>query len=111
MTEIIATCPVCGDIKLSVGDVRLTVADSWAVYRFRCTQCYDDVTRPADEHLVSLLVSVDVAIDLVPTERSISKSAAAFTYDDLLDFALLLKHNEVRVDDFMSESWYLEGSP
>ena len=70
MTTIKATCPVCGDVDLTPSDVRLTVAESagWATYTFRCSECHDNVEKPADEEVVALLSSTGVAIDRVPAE-------------------------------------------
>jgi len=103
MTTIKATCPVCGDVDLTPKDVRLTVAESagWATYTFRCTQCDDDIEKPADEEVVALLSSAGVIVDRVPAEALEDHSGAPFSYDDVLDFALWLASNDLVVGDFM----------
>ncbi|MGB2970354.1 MAG: hypothetical protein WBB77_10510, partial [Candidatus Nanopelagicales bacterium] len=92
MTTIKATCPVCGDVDLTPIDVRLTVAESagWATYTFRCTECHDQVEKPADEEVVALLSIAGVVIDRVPAEALEGHTGPPFSYDDVLDFALWL---------------------
>lgn len=102
MTTIKATCPVCGDVDLTPRDVRLTVADAagWATYTFTCTECHDQIEKPADEEVVALLSSAGVEIDRVPAEALEQHGGAAFTYDDVLDFALWLEKTELTPADF-----------
>ncbi len=97
MTTIKATCPVCGDVDLTPTDVRLTVAESagWATYTFQCTECHDQIEKPADEEVVALLSSAGVVIDHVPAEALEGHAGPAFTYDDVLDFALWLEGNDM----------------
>lgn len=104
MTTIKATCPVCGDVDLTPHDVRLTVAESagWATYTFRCSGCNDDIEKPADDEVVALLSSAGVVVDRVPAEALEGHSGPAFTYDDVLDFALWLDKNDLVVADFSS---------
>lgn len=103
MTTIKATCPLCGDVDLVPNDVRLTVAESagWATYTFRCTECKEEVEKPADEEVVALLSSAGVVIDRVPPEALEGHSGAPFSYDDVLDFAIWLANNDLVVGDFM----------
>ena len=65
MTTIKASCPSCGEVELT----------------------------PADDHVVSLLVSGGVPATVwdVPAEALEPHSGSALTYDDLLDFALHLE--------------------
>lgn len=102
MTTIKATCPVCGDVDLTPNDVRLTVAESagWATYTFECSECHDSIEKPADEEVVALLSSAGVAIDRVPAEALEGHAGPAFTYDDVLDFALWLEKNDLVAGDF-----------
>lgn len=102
MTTIKATCPVCGDVDLTPNDVRLTVAETagWATYTFRCSGCNEDIEKPADEEVVALLSSAGVAVDRVPAEALEGHAGPAFTYDDVLDFALWLDKNDLVAADF-----------
>lgn len=98
MTTIKATCPTCGDVDLTPPDVFLTVAEAagWATYTFRCSQCNDDVEKPADDEVVALLSSAGVRVERVPAEALEGHSGAPFSYDDVLDFALWLeRHDDV----------------
>lgn len=104
MTTIKATCPVCGDVDLTPNDVRLTVADSagWATYTFTCTECQDQIEKPADDEVVALLSSAGVEIDRVPAEALEGHVGPALSYDDVLDFALWLEKNDLVAADFAS---------
>lgn len=104
MTTIKATCPVCGDVDLTPNDVRLTVAEAagWATYTFTCSECHEDIEKPADEEVVALLSSAGVAIDRVPAEALEGHVGPKFTYDDVLDFALWLEKNELVAGDVIS---------
>ncbi len=104
MTTIKATCPICGDVDLTPHDVRLTVAEGagWATYTFRCTECNDQIEKPADEEVVALLSSAGVEIDRVPDEALEDHAGAPLSYDDVLDFALWLASHDFVASDFIS---------
>ena len=59
MTTIKASCPTCGEVELTPADVSLMVCSHAALsyYAFTCLTCLDEVRKPADDHVVSLLVS------------------------------------------------------
>ena len=94
MTTIKASCPVCGEVELTPADVSLMVCTSAALsyYAFTCTTCLDEVRKPADEHVVQLLVSGGVPAQVweVPAEALEPHDGPRLSYDDLLDFALHL---------------------
>jgi hypothetical protein len=94
MTTIKASCPTCGGVELTPDDVALMVCSqaSLSYYAFACPSCTDEVRKPADDHVVSLLISGGVPAQVwdVPAEALEVKSGPALTYDDLLDFALHL---------------------
>ncbi len=106
VTTIKATCPTCGDVDLTPPDVRLTVAAAagWATYTFRCSECHDNIEKPADEEVVALLSSADVAIDRVPAEALEGHVGAPLSYDDVLDFALWLEQHDYVAGDFSPAS-------
>lgn len=94
MTTIKASCPTCGDVELTPADVSLMVCShsSLSYYAFCCPTCAGTVRKPADDHVVSLLVSGGVpatAWDL-PSEALELHGGPQLSYDDLLDFALQL---------------------
>lgn len=94
MTTIKASCPGCGEVELTSADIRLMVCSHAALsyYAFACPSCADEVRKPADDHVVSLLMSGGVAPTVweVPAEALEPKTGPALTYDDLLDFVLTL---------------------
>ncbi len=94
MTTIKATCPTCGEVELTHDDVRLMVCSSETLsyYAFDCPGCVDEVRKPADDHVISLLMSggVKATVWELPAEVLETKSGPRLTYDDLLDFAVAL---------------------
>lgn len=94
MTTIKASCPTCGEVELTPADVSLMVCSHapLSYYSFCCPTCTQEVRKPADDHVVSLLVSGGVPAQVwdLPGEVLETKAGPALTYDDLLDFALEL---------------------
>ena len=94
MTTIKASCPTCGGVELTPADVALMVCSSAAhsYYAFDCPSCEDQVRKPADDHVVSLLLSGGVPAQVwdLPAEVLEARGGPVLTYDDLLDFALRL---------------------
>ncbi len=94
MTTIKASCPACGEVELTSKDVTLMVCSyaPQSYYTFTCPKCADQVRKPADDHVVSLLMSGGVRAEVweLPAEALEAKAGPALTYDDLLDFALQL---------------------
>ena len=94
MTTIKASCPTCGEVELTPADVSLRVCSlpSLSYYAFDCPTCRAEVRKPADDHVVSLLVSggVPATVWQLPAEAMEAKTGPRLSYDDLLDFALHL---------------------
>ncbi len=92
MTTIKTSCPVCGDVELKPAQMRLVVCSrsDWSYYAFACTDCNDEIRKPADEEIVALLVSGGVAAEhwVIPAEALEEHAGGSITYDDVLDFAL-----------------------
>ncbi len=92
MTTIKASCPDCGEVELTPPDVSLMVCSCapLSYYAFTCNQCNTEVRKPADDHVVSLLVSGGVPAQVwdLPDEALEPKSGPPISYDDVLDFAL-----------------------
>jgi hypothetical protein len=105
MTTIKASCPICGDVSLSPGQVRVVscTRPEWSYYAFSCPNCRDEISKPADEEIVTLLVSGGVPVEhwIIPAEALEEHQGAAVTYDELLDFALWLQDHTVVVDDLV----------
>src|SRR5476649_2501175 len=92
MTTIKATCPTCGEVELTADDLTLMVCSQAALsyYAFRCPRCIEEIRKPADDHVISLLISGGVHATNwnVPAEALEAHVGPAITYDDLLSFAL-----------------------
>jgi len=99
MTTIKASCPTCGEVELTPADVSLMVCSHapLSYYAFCCPTCSEEVRKPADDHVVSLLVSGGVPATVwdVPAEVLEPRTGPALTYDDLLDLALQLEAHDL----------------
>ncbi len=99
MTTIKASCPTCGEVELTPADVSLVVCSHAALsyYSFACPGCTVQVRKPADDHVVSLLVSggVPATVWEVPAEALEPRTGPALTYDDLLDLAIELESTDL----------------
>jgi hypothetical protein len=103
MTTIKASCPTCGEVELTPADVSLMVCSHapMSYYAFTCGTCSEEVRKPADDHVVSLLVSGGVPAQVweLPAEVLEPKAGPTLSYDDLLDFAL-----ELGTTDFLADA-------
>ena len=94
MTTIKASCPTCGEVELTPAQVSLMVCSHapLSYYSFHCCSCDTEVRKPADDHVVSLLVSGGVPASVwdLPGEALEVHDGPRLSYDDLLDFALHL---------------------
>jgi predicted RNA-binding Zn-ribbon protein involved in translation (DUF1610 family) len=94
MTTIKASCPTCGEVELTSADITLMVCSyaPLSYYAFDCPNCLDEVRKPADDHVISLLMSggVDATVWEIPEEALEVKHGPALGYDDLLDLVLAL---------------------
>jgi hypothetical protein len=99
MTTIKASCPTCGEVELTPADVSLMVCNHapLSYYAFGCATCGEEIRKPADDHVVSLLVSGGVPAQVweLPAEVLEVKTGPALSYDDLLDFALRLAETDL----------------
>jgi hypothetical protein len=99
MTTIKASCPSCGEVELTPADVSLMVCSHapLSYYAFQCQGCATEIRKPADDHVVSLLVSggVPAVVWELPAEFLEVKAGPALSYDDLLDFALQLGETDL----------------
>jgi hypothetical protein len=93
-TQIKATCPDCGDINLTPDDIRLMICNNdqtLSHYIFDCSGCVEQIRKPADDRVISLLRSGGVRMRFwcVPAEALEEKPGPAIGYDDLLEYGLL----------------------
>jgi hypothetical protein len=108
MTMIRAQCPTCGDVRLTASDltVRVCIDDDTGSYWFRCPECDAPVAKPASSHIVELLVSSGVPLEMWrrPAELRERRGGPALTLDDLLDFHVLLQRDDW-MDEVTSTDW------
>ena len=94
MATIRASCPDCGDVELTTGDVavRICTANNQGSYSFRCPGCRLAVAKDAPTRVVDLLVSSGVRMTMweLPGELHEPRSGRPISHDDLLDFHALL---------------------
>jgi hypothetical protein len=99
VTTIKASCPTCGEVELTSADITLRVCNHapLSYYAFTCPGCRDEVRKPADDHIVSLLMSGGVRAQVweVPAEALEPKPGPSLTYDDLLDFVIQLGRDDM----------------
>ena len=99
MTTIKATCHSCGEVELTSADVTLMVCSyaPLSYYTFECTSCGSQVRKPADDHVVSLLLSggVEAVVWELPAEAREPHEGPTIGYDDVLDFALQLSRSDM----------------
>ena len=99
VATIRASCPTCGDVELTSGDVTVLVCSTTDVssYAFQCPTCDVAVTKPAEPRVVDLLVSTGVKLSVwqLPAELEEVHTGPPINYDDLLEL-----HFELRRDDW-----------
>jgi hypothetical protein len=101
MTTIKVSCPTCGEVERTSRDITLRVCNHapLSYYSFICPSCRTEVRKPADDYIISLLMSGGVRAQIweVPAEVLEPKVGPVLNYDDLLDFVL-----QIGLDDFLS---------
>lgn len=108
MTTIKATCPTCGDVDLKPRDIHVVVAPAagWAHYNFHCPACEEEVTKTADEEVVTLLRGAGVRVEKlhVPAEALELHLGEPLAPDDLIDFGLRLSATDRLVEVLAQET-------
>ena len=108
MTTIKATCPTCGDVDLKPRDINVVVAPAagWATYQFLCPTCEDEITKSADDEVVSLLRGAGVRVEKmhVPAEALELHFGPPLAADDLIDFGLTLQDTDRLVEILAHET-------
>ena len=108
MTTIKATCPSCGDVDLKPRDITVVVAPAagWASYQFVCPGCDEQVTKSADDEVVTLLRGAGVRVGKlhVPAEALELHFGPALAADDLIDFGLRLSATDRLVEVLAQET-------
>jgi hypothetical protein len=80
-TQIKATCPDCGEVNLTPGDVQLMVCtvQTLSYYAFDCGGCVRQVRKPADDRIVTLLKSGGVRVQRRRSRRRTAPPSATTT--------------------------------
>jgi hypothetical protein len=106
LATIRATCPTCGDVELTSDQMQVLVcsADQAPSYSFRCPMCLLIVTKPTETQVVDVLVSSGVPLRTweIPAEIHETHQGPAITWDDLLEFHILLSE-EGRLERTLGE--------
>ncbi len=95
MALIRATCSDCGDVELRSRDLRVRTCENTddSTYLFRCPVCRMIEVRPAEAHVVDVLVAAGVDCETwrMPAELGERKAGLdVISHDDVLDFHDLL---------------------
>lgn len=90
MTDIKASCARDGEVEITDRDVHLRIHpadDDQTFYSFTCPTCGKLVVKPADEHVIALLMSGGVVPDVldIPDEALEEHKGDPLTLDDLID--------------------------
>jgi hypothetical protein len=95
MALIRATCTDCGDVELRSRDIRVRTCRNTgeSTYLFRCPVCRMTEVRPAESHVVDVLLAAGVEVTewSLPAELSERHEGRSITHDDVLDFHALLE--------------------
>ncbi|MDA8196939.1 MAG: hypothetical protein M0019_07025 [Actinomycetota bacterium] len=90
MPLIKASCPSCGDVELTLNDIKVMVCstDGSASYNFRCPGCRFRVAKPAEKAVVDILLSSGVTMSFwrLPLELEEEHHGEPISYDELMDF-------------------------
>ena len=94
MALIRATCSDCGDVELRSRDLKVRTCrdDETSTYLFRCPVCRMIEVRPAESHVVDVLLAAGVPCTEweLPAELGETRAGDPISHDDVLDFHDLL---------------------
>ncbi len=90
MKPVRVTCPECGDIELTISDLRARVCieTDHAEYRFRCESCERVTIKDAPSETLDLLVSAGIQVDRwhLPADLKVRHRGPTIDHDDLIAF-------------------------
>ncbi len=89
------TCPTCGDVEMTIRDVRVRLCSTTnqGSYSFRCPSCRLLVSKPIEPSVVDVLVlaGVRIVVWAMPAELDEPHVGEPVSYDDLLEFHFQLQ--------------------
>ena len=97
MTTIKATCPDCGDVTLTIADVRLeveeTLTESVTCFAFECRACERHVRGEATPEVVRSLSRAGATVRhfRLPAEAREAHSGPVISEDDVIQFGQWLE--------------------
>ncbi len=98
MAIIRTTCPTCGDVEMTIRDVRARLCSTTneGSYSFRCPQCRLLVSKSIDPSVVDVLVlaGVRIVVWAMPAELDEPHVGDPISYDDLLEFHFELQRGD-----------------
>ena len=98
MATIRASCPDCGDVELTIGQVRVSVCstNNQGSYSFRCPSCQVVVDKVAQSRVIDILVASGVALAVwsMPLELTETHAGPPISHDDLLAFHFALESGD-----------------
>ena len=104
MATVRASCPDCGDVEMSIRQVRVEVCRTTEVstYSFQCPSCRVRVCKPAAPHVVDTLVAAGVRPVTweLPAELAEAKVGPPISHDDVLAFHFALA-DDARVAELL----------
>ena len=91
-----ATCPSCGDVVLTTGDLGLQLGEHQSRFRFVCPRCHQRVSRDVPTGIIHILQAagvhqVEPEPDLI-SEEEMDEFLADFNRVDCLDQLRRLGH-------------------
>jgi predicted RNA-binding Zn-ribbon protein involved in translation (DUF1610 family) len=93
MTTVRTTCPFCGEVQLPA--VEITLSWDLAEFRYRCPSCGDDIVKPADQRIFTMLLGAGTP---VAKRRSLTPRFDPLTLDDILAFH---EHIEEEIEELL----------
>ena len=119
MADIRANCPSCGQVGMRAEAISLRIAGDGerGQYAFTCPDCSADVTRPADQKVVALLLAAGVSTNgaaaapeapaapsLAADDRNPCPHASGFTLDDVIDLHFLLLDDAWLAEELLGDA-------
>jgi len=109
MATIRASCPDCGDVEFTTGDVQVRVSapDGSGTYAFSCPGCAVTVVKAAETRTIDLLLASGVVMAAGGAPAEIDERPYfedPITHDDLLDFHDMLHRDDTWFENLAQDN-------